>query len=257
MTKFTAFIKRNISYISTFLSWILMVWLFWFMEYRLYGGNLDIGFIFILTYPPLFVFLSFIFGDDINEHNQRKSPLRKKIGTGVIIVIIASCTIIILWYIIFKNPYMVRGYQYFLVMIAMGIAYLFPRGRVLLKSNHKIVTTWLLTILFAILIIASLAFCLIVDLVTIPEGREMVAQKGYQNVRFVDNITNNAYLNIVFGGNQSPPTKNEDAMNYYLFLGEKDGEIYGIAVSLVGRRIVGETIAKDNNTLSYYFKDLS
>ena len=151
---------------------------------------------------------------------------------------------------------MVRGYQYFVVIIALAIAYLFPRARVLLKSNHKIVTSWLLTILFAILIIASLGFCLIVDPVTISEGREMVAEKGYQNVRFVDNITNNVALNIIFDGNQSPPAKNEDAMNYYLYQGEKDGEIYGIAVSLVGRRVVGEAIAKDNDTLSYYFKDL-
>lgn len=252
MKKLIVFIRQNINYIYTFILWLLMIWIFWFLENRVYSGNLETGFIVLLILPPLVVLLVFFFNKYENDYKDLLLLSNQRIWNIISTIFEFIFFIFIIWVILFVNPYLVVGYQFLLILIVLNTIYYFPK----LKSYYELCITKNKMMFYNIIIVtlttSTLLFCMIANPITLNKANNLLEDEGYNNVEYINNINNTLVLKMLFSDNELKLLKNEDTMNFYLFRGYKDGEDYGIAISLVGRRIVAKSIVSSNETLKYF-----
>lgn len=254
--KISIFTKRHLSYICSVLSWGLMLLTFWYFEYRVYGGNLEIGscFTYALICPPIYAFSYFLNREERKEELVQKSVLKSKISNIISDIILIGLGLFFLWVIVFKNHYLINIYLCLsIILFYIIIKYILPQKECEEKNKIKM-SGWLVSILFSILIVDVLIFCIIANPVTVKGGRQLVAEDGYENVQYIDNIKDPIILESIFVDCDLSLLKHEEALNFYLYRGFKNGESYGIAVSLVGRRIVAETKDENNKTLLYFYR---
>lgn len=252
MKKVSIFFKRYISYICAVLSWGLMLLIFWYFENKAYGGNLEVGFIYMLINPPVIVLFSFIFKKDREGELEQQSTSKPMISNRITDIILTCLGLVFLWLIVFKTPYQITIY-YFLSLLFFYtiITYILPKKAVE-KINIIRNSVWSISIIFWILIVDLLLFCVIANPITVKEGQQLIAENGYENVQYMKSM-NTPLLDFIFDDCSPALSKHEDALNFYLYRGIKNGESYGIAVSLAGRRIVAETKDENNsNLLDFY-----
>ncbi len=254
MKNMIVFIRKNISYIYTFILWVLMIWIFWFLKYSVYGGNLETGFISFLIFPPLFVLLVFFCRKYENEYTDLPLLSNQKIWNNISKIFELAFYVILIWLIFFVNPYIVTAYQFLLILIVLNIIYYFPKLKGYNETCIEKNKMTFFIIIIVTLITTTLSFCIIANPITLNEASSLLEEEGYENVEYVDNINSSFVLKKVFSDNEIDLLKNEDTMNFYLYRVEKNGEDYGIAISLIGRRIVAKSIVSNNETLKYFFK---
>jgi len=254
MRKISIFIKHYISYICTGLSWGLMLLIFWYYEYKVYGGNLKTGFTYALICPPIYALSYFLNKEDRKERLEQKSKSKLKISNIINDIILVCLGLFFLWVIVFRNPYLINIYLCLsVILFYIIITYILPRKECE-KKNRIEDSRWLVSIIFGILTVDVFLFCIIANPITVKEGRQLVGDTGYENVQFIDNIKDPIILESIFADCDLLLSKNEDALNFYLYRGTKYGESYGIVVSLVGRRIVAESKDENNNSLLYFYE---
>jgi Ca2+/Na+ antiporter len=252
MRKIGFFIRRNISYICAVLLWGLMLWMYWYFEHKVYGGNMKIGSIFIyaLICPPIYAISYFLNKEDIKERLEQKPSKLSNIISNIILI---CAVLFFLWEIVFKNPYQLSMYLCLSALLfALIITYILPRKERKKKNSIKN-AGWIISIIFGIQIVEVLLFCIITNPITVNGGRQLLADNGYENVQYIDNIKDPIILESIFVDCDLSLSKHEDALNFYIYLGIKNGESYGIVVSLVGRRIVAETKDENNDALLFFY----
>lgn len=244
------------------LSWGFMLWVFWFLKYKQYGGNLDVDIMYAIIFPIVW-FLKKLLSEDTEEQSEQLEQSEQcpdkvsKFGNIIIILLIAIISIFALWYLLFVNVYEIGAYLYFGILISLAICnYLekFKNKKQLKSKKLKKEPAWFRIVLIHTIIVSTILFCVIANPITIKEGRQLVAENGFQNVQYVDSIEHIGVLKVMFPERELKLAKHEDTMNFYLYRGEKNGSIYDIAVSLIGRRIVGEAIVDNDSVLEIYFK---
>lgn len=255
MRSISSFIKNNIFYVYAILTWIATLAIFWYLDYKVYGGNLELGFKGVLIYAPIFIFIYFFNEENRIEGIKKQTAFGKKISNIITNIIFISFGLMLIQSILYNNPYRVKTYQILCVMLFLAMISYLPRFRQKEEIVRNKDSARLISILFVIDILVVLIFCIIVTPMTVKEGRRLVADIGYEDVEYIVNIKDSVILRTTTFDKEVALSKQEDSMNFYLYRGTKNGEEYGIIVSLNGHRVVAETSAKGNNTILYYFND--
>ena len=250
-----SFTKRNTKYFGVFILWILMLWFTWFIENKAYAGNIDTGFMFFLLYPLVLALVVSIHKDEFDKDTQQPSEKQIRVGKTICNSIIIVFCLVFLSVILFIDPYIISVYQFlFTLIIFKALSRSFKVKEWIKLCNKKDIMLSVFVIL-VIFFIVMLLFLLIVNPITLNNAIKYLEETGYKNVEFVENIYSRFVLDRLYLDNDYTLSRLEDSMNFYLFKGEKNGEAYGIAVSVVGGRIVGESIVEGNEVLRYFLEN--
>lgn len=253
MRNLRVFMIHNINYVYAILTWLAMLSIYWYLDYRVYGRNLNLGFMYVLIYPPMFTFFYYLYDEDRKESIKKQTAFGKRISNIITYIIFITFGIVLLKSILLKNPYQIKSYQILSAILFLAMISFLPQ----FKQKEQIVSNKesakLISILIVIEILVVLIFCIIVSPMTVKEGQRLVVEIGYEDVEYIVNIKDPVILRTAAGDKEVLLSELEDSMNFYLYRGIKNGEEYGIIVSLIGHRIVAETNAEGNNTLLFYF----
>lgn len=243
---------HNINYVYAILTWLGMLLIYWYLDHKVYGGNLNLCFKDVLIYPPIFALIYFLNEENRKEQIKKQTAFGKRISNIITNIIFIIFGVMLLQSILLKNPYQIKSYQILAAILFLAMISYFPQ----FKQKEQIVSNKesakLISILIVIEILVVLIFCIIVSPMTVKEGQRLVVDYGYEDVEYIVNIKDPVILRTTAGDKEVLLSKQEDSINFYLYRGTKNGEEYGIIVSLIGHRIVAETNAEGNNTLLFY-----
>lgn len=230
-------VGARISVIVGILTWFTMMAILWFVEYKLCNGNLKTNFAAILGITIGYILGYFISEEKVNE--SETSVEKRKSSKLFHFILLFSVVVFSVYLTVFVNPYLMYPYQFYLLLFLTGTRYVYCNWKKK-KRIEKRVSGWQFSILFSAVSCLTIVYCLIVHPITVEDGKHILMKSGYQNVKFEYNIREVEYLNYMFPENEIELQKNEEGLNFYFYRGEKNGKVYGVAVSLVGNRIVGE-----------------
>ncbi len=255
MRKISGFLKQNKNYICVILTWVVNLLIFYYLDYKVYGGNLNLSFMGVLIYPPIYAFIYIINEEDRNERIKKQTKLGKKISNVITNIIFMAFGFILTWSILYNNPYQIKAYQILSALLFLAMILFIPQYKQLEQIVNKKDWACLLTNLFIIEILVVLIFCIIARPMTVREGKRLVADVGYEDIEYIVNIEDLVILRTITGYEDVLLSKHEDSMNFYLYRGTKNGENYGIIISVISHRIVTEINSEENNVLLYYYNN--
>lgn len=256
MRKVKFFITHHSSYVCAVLFWLVMLLILWYLENKVYGGNLEVGFKYALIIPPISALLYYYScTEDRTDRLKHQTTYEKKLSNQLTNFISLVFGLYLLWLIIFENPYQAGLYELLAILLFFATLAYISRVKKQDKISSKKESAWIVSILIGVITLVGLGFCIIARPMTVKEGQRLVTDIGYEGVEYAENIKNTITLRLTFRNNDLPLPESEDGMNFYLYLGIKNGESYGILVSLVGHRIVAEVNAENNNTLMFYLRN--
>ena len=95
-------------------------------------------------------------------------------------------------------------------------------------------------LLFTVYLLVAIGFCAVVRPATVRQGAALVRGQGYTAVGYGGHISDPSFLSSTFS-DFMPMTSREQALGLYFYAAQKDGQPYGVLVSVLGNRVVGYT----------------
>lgn len=81
MRKVKFFITHHSSYVCAVLFWLVMLLILWYLENKVYGGNLEVGFKYALIIPPISAFLYYYScTEDRTDRLKHQTTYEKKLS---------------------------------------------------------------------------------------------------------------------------------------------------------------------------------
>ena len=218
----------------------LSVFVMYHTEYTIYGGVIEtnaVGYGIALLGAGIGVLLR-------DEEEPKKPKVQKpwKKWTGRIVV--AACVVFLLWAIYTWKGFFIIGLQT-LCLLPMGAA--LERKEKQTDADKRGWAAWNILLSYAILALATIIAPKILGLSTVQEETERLAGAGYEKIAYVSSIEGH-WLDIPF--ETAVPLPEEEAdMEMYLFSGEKEGALWGIAIDPWTGKILAEEQAEENGNL--------
>ncbi len=247
----------------------------YFIQYRMYGGTIKTSLIYVIIFVPI-AFISWLLqerpaapeaaaADNMASDDNREDTLSntsgdskenggikaalKKIWKILYPLIIVGCSIFMV-YAVINNPYYLIVYQYFGLILVLIFLTVLPkmRGKAGIRPKISVAAS----MLFGALLIVDAIFCLAAPLATVSDAQTVLEEDGYTSVEYAGVLSNRMALDLAFNGDVQFEAKDTGKLGFYLLRGEKDGEEYGAAVSVVGGEVVGSDRTDGNDSLSFY-----
>lgn len=241
------FIKAKINIIIACGMYLVTCLALYYVEYKMYGSTVDTGLYFAVVIPPLSLLFWFMRDEDVDKAKKKKTRWNK-ISNIFSNILFFACTAVF-GYNLYLNIYELRAYQFFALILLLGIIYLSKKYKHYMKQTNN--TSIIVSVVYGTLLFATVMFVAVLSPCTVSKAAEMLQSNGYTNVSYATDIQNKEILNMVMGSNVSVLQKNDDRLGFYLFKAEKDDESYGVLVSVTKGRIVAFDHENENETLEY------
>lgn len=247
MEKVITFIKSKINIIIACGMYVITCLVLYYVEYKMYGSTVDTGLVYVAGIPVLYLLIWFMRDKDV-DNSKRKKTYWYKVSNIFINILIVVC-IVAFGYSLYLNIYDLLAYQFFAIMLLLGILYLSKKYRQYLKQTKK--TSKIVSMAFDSILIATVLFVVVLSPCTVNKAAEILQCNGYTNVSYATDIQNKEILNIMKGNTILELQKNDDKLGFYLFRAMKDEESYGVLVSVTNGRIVGFFLEDENRVLEH------
>lgn len=244
-------------------------YMLYFVQYRMYGGTVKTSLLYVAIFVPV-AFISWLLqerppkepaleaaGDsdgtqvsvDAEDKGDGRRTGLRRVWKLISSIILVACTVFMV-YALIKNPYYLIIYHYFGLLIVLGILYAISRRHPKMPVYPKISVSASLMLLTIMAVTA--AFCLIAPLTTVNGAGRIMEDAGFSSVEYRGVLSNRMAVDLAFNGDVHYEREDTDRLGFYLLCGEKDGEEYGGAVSVVDGQLVGFDRTDGNDSLSFY-----
>ena len=245
-------------------------YMLYFVQYRMYGGTVKTSLLYVAIFVPV-AFISWL----LQEHPEREPVLEgadeahgaqepptaaqdkgsgrrqglRRVWKVISMIILVACTIFMI-YALIKNPYYLIIYHYFGLLIILGILYVISRRHPKMPVYPKVSVSASLMLLTIMAV--TVVFCLAAPLTTVKGAEKIMEDAGFSSVEYRGVLNNRMAVDLAFNGDVHYEREDADRLGFYLLCGEKDGEEYGAAVSVVDGQLVGFDRTDGNDSLSFY-----
>lgn len=266
--RWKTFFRRWAGLIIGTVLFIATCYMLYFVQYRMYGGTLKTSLLYVAIFVPV-AFISWLLQErparvpdleaaedmdggevrpDVADKGSRRPRLRKvwKVISNIILVV---CTVFMI-YALIKNPYYLIIYHYFGLLIVLGILYIISRRHQETPVYPKVSVS--ASLMFLTIMAVTAAFCLIAPLTTVRGAGKIMEDAGFTAVEYRGVLSDRMAIDLAFNGDVHYDNEDADKLGFYLLRGEKDGEEYGGAVSVVDGQLVGFDRTDGNDSLSFY-----
>ncbi len=202
-----------------------------------------------MIYVPTLAIASFLFDD-----NKAAKP-KTKIGKTLDRVVIIAVSVFVLWYS-YRYPYNAEVWN--VVWIAAIVIFMFAfKGfaeKIKDKKNQKERSIFI-TIVYSCLIITPIAFIALTGADTVNEASQQLEQAGYQEIQYIDNITNDRYFKVLFKSEPSiKQQENNFTLGAYIFTASDNNTTKAVAISCTTGEILAEEVVRTGSEVAYFIK---
>lgn len=245
MGDFIPWVKSKVSIVVAFGIYVITCLFLYYVGYKLFGGAVDTGLVYAVSTPPLT--LLFWFLRDEKADNLRKGTRWDKIA-GIVnwVIIIGGAGFFA--YLLYHNPYELRAFQIFALVLIAGLLALVKR----LKPNTSFqsCSPQVVSIAYTAIFIATVMYVALLSPCTLPTAQKVLENHNYSNISYVGDFNNKLTL-VLAHGNTEKVSQEPEHLGVYLFRAEKDNERHFVFVSVVSGDIVASDLENNNESLKY------
>ena len=276
------FVKKWGVFAAACLLYVLTVVLLYMVQYKFYGGVVRTPLLYVALFPVL-AWLGWLLGGGYPKNDEEQKsladsgiykeppkkakrgrwlhgrrpwqsffarwrsdamPVKTKVSFAVSALVLVAATLFMICALV-AEPYLLIIYFYFGVLIALGIFTLWePSGG------------WKLSVLacaiFLELILITGIYLLIVSPMSVDGGRQMLEAQGYGQVYYEKSADNEKILDTFYDGDLKLLSRSASGLGFYMFRCEKDGIMYGAAISVIDKNIVAAEPLDNESGLDFY-----
>ncbi len=233
------FIKQYAWYFAVLGMYILTCGILVAVEFWLYAHAIKTAWLHILLFPALSALMWFIRED--NGDKPKPSPKRQKINNAVSVALVLVCSACIAVYG-WQQPYDLRVWLYFGFLATTGIVLLVKKIRPPWLDTHSI-CKWAAAVFAGILAVAGM-YLICLRPATVAQARQDIHQQGYTAVAIKGHYQSGQLTSVL-------QADTNDALGYYLFSAQKNGEEYGVLYSVHGRRVAAAVDTDENGYVAF------
>lgn len=247
MKKTITFLKSKINFITACMLYIITCIFLYYVQYKLYGGAVDTGLVYVVALPPIYFILWFINSE--NEGKSEKENVKwKKILNIVLILALFGFAL----YIIYNNPYELRAYE-IISLLAVGVLIDLVK-KIKPEIDIKKIIPNFVSAAFGVVIITTVLYITILNPCTLQKAEEMLKKSNYENILFTCNC-NILIFSAVNGIDSDRFNGDEEALGLYLFKAERDNKQYGVIVSIVNGTYADFDLQNNNEAVKYMMEN--
>lgn len=231
--------------------WFVMMAILWVIQFRIYGECIETGFTgwLIITIVVLIALMQE--KEEPKQENSKKNSKLKNVLRYILPLLIYAAY----WSWLLMNdhskvrqlfPYCLVLYQ-FLSLLAVYVIYCIIKERYKKQTGKASSHSVLYCALFATNIVVTILFCIIVQPMTVNQAKELLEKEEFQRVEYQLKFSDKLIVEGYFSDSVIDLKDDDDLLQFYIFTGEKDGNRYEAAVSVLGRKVVAKRIISNQS----------
>jgi len=156
----------------------------WIIEHRLYAGAIGTIFVYILVYPPLFLIGFVVFGK--RQMKKDRKEIRAKIMGLTGAMVLVGCGLAVYNFVSGETYRHMTDWQILAIVIAVAAIGVYESMRG--QDAKKILKVDYISMIFASLLLMTLAFLLITGPNTIAGAQKLLFSDGHTDTQFINRL---------------------------------------------------------------------